>query len=145
MRADATAKVRTPEQALEAIRAAIANTAAVMPPIAARWMAGELSRAASLDAIRVMSWESRDRWLEAADEINAYAARVCQHAEHEVFLAGSSPDDAAYTAPAETQDVALSPGGWLAGAGAAHRQVIRLYGPWVIDRPATNTAQESAA
>ncbi|MFJ5984226.1 hypothetical protein [Lentzea sp. NPDC092896] len=137
----ATTKVRGPEETLATIQAAIANTAAVMPPLAAREVASELARAASLDAIRVMSWECRDRWLELADEINAYAAQARQHVEHELFLRGTSPEDAAYVAAAETLNDALHE---IPSAGVAHRTVTRFHGPWVIDRPATTT-KESAA
>ncbi|GHH57451.1 hypothetical protein [Lentzea cavernae] len=136
LRPAVTVKVRGPEETLATIRAAIANTTAVMPPLAAREVASELSRAANLDAIRVMSWECRDRWLELADEINAYADCAHRHVEHEVFLAGSTPDDAAFTRPAETHGDALAADQWLVGAGAAHRLVIQMRGPWVIDRPA---------
>jgi len=76
MRTDSIARIRTLEEAAAAIQAAVANTTIVMPPIAARWMAAELSRAASIGAVRAMSWQCLDCWLALADEINAYAARA---------------------------------------------------------------------
>lgn len=133
--------------AVAAIRAAADNTALVMPPLAAKHLRRELLAAAS--AITASREEFADllvqHWAERVDEINAYAARARQHTEHEVFLAGSNPDDAAFTRPAETQGDALAADQWLVGAGAAHRLVIQLQGPWVIDRPAANTIKESAA
>lgn len=123
------------------------NAAKAMPPLAAEWMARELHDL-YVDVMygAFMWWKRLEAWAPRVDEINAYAARANCHTEHEVFLGGSSPDDATCTAPAETRDAALAAtNGWLAGAGVAHRPVIQMHGPWVIDRPAANTAQETAA
>lgn len=128
----------------DALRQAAANAAKVMPPITAQFLAHQLTAAAHTIS-GTTSFEVFDRWLELANEINAYAARARRHTEHEVFLAGSTPDDAAFTRPAETQGDALTADRWLVGAGAAHRLVFQLYGPWQIDRPAAHTAKESAA
>lgn len=137
MRADSVARIRTLDEAAAAIAAAVANTAKVVPPVAATWMAAELTRAASIDAVRAMSWQCLDHWLELADEINGYAARATERVEVEAFLDGTSPDDAAFTARFDTDqpEKALGSGVWD-GAGVAHRSVIYLHGPWIIDRPA---------
>lgn len=136
---------------LAAIQQAADNTARVMPPLAAKHLRGDLLQVAGI--VRDFLAEDLDNarfmfglWAERIDEINAYTAHARHHTEHEVFLAGDSPDDATYTAPAETRDAALAAtNGWLAGAGVAHRPVIQLHGPWVIDQPAANTAKETAA
>jgi hypothetical protein len=131
-----------PETVAAAIQAAAENTAQVMPPQAAKFMRERLLKVAeSFTAHR--AWFTVSLWADVIDEINAYAASAHRHTEHEVFLAGSSPEDAAFTRPAETLGDALAADQWLVGAGAAHRLVIQLHGPWVIDRPAT--AKESAA
>lgn len=121
------------------------NAAKVMPPLAAEWMARELHEL-YVDVMygAFMWWKRLEAWAPRVDEVNAYAARAHCHTEHEVFLAGNTPDDAAFTRPAETRGDALAADQWLVGAGAAHRQVIQLHGPWVIDRPAA-TAKETAA
>lgn len=128
------------------IRQAAENTRLVMPPLAAARLHHDLiNLAATAEGGGNIAWFLVNHWLDQIDEINAYAARAHHHTEHEVFLAGSSPDDAAFTRPAETQGDALAAGQWLVGAGAAHREVFQLYGPWVIDCPAANTIKESAA
>jgi hypothetical protein len=133
------------EEILAAIRAAASSTERVMPPLAAKRMTAQLNEVAEAVENRTFMWRMvLDRWLESIDEINAYAARARRHTEHEVFLAGTTPDDATYTEPAETRDIALAANGWLAGAGAAHREVTRLYGPWQIDRPANQTRETAA-
>jgi hypothetical protein len=140
----------TPDEIVAIIRQAADNTALVMPPLAAKHLRGDLLQVAGI--VRDFLAEDLDDarfllnlWAERVDEINAYAARARQFVEHEVFLAGSTPDDAAFTRPAETQGDALAANQWLVGAGAAHRPVIQIYGPWVIDRPAANTIKESVA
>lgn len=129
------------------IHAAADNAAKVMPPLAAEHLRRELLAAAhAISEVRdEIAQILIQRWAERVAEINDYAARARQHVEHEVFLAGTSPEDAAYTAPCDTLDDALAADGWLSGAGAAHREVIWLYGPWQIDRPATSTTRETAA
>lgn len=119
------------------------NAAKVMPPLAAEWMARELHEL-YVDVMygAFMWWKRLEAWAPRVDEINAYAARV--RTEYEVFLAGNNPDDATHTAPAETREAALTADGWFVNAGVAHRPVIQLHGPWVIDRPAA-TAKETAA
>lgn len=119
------------------------NAAKVMPPLAAEWIARELHELYVDVMYGAFAWWKRlEAWAPRVDEINAYAARV--RTEYELFLNGDSPDDATVTCPAETREAALTADGWFAGAGVAHRPVIQLHGPWVIDRPAT-TAKESAA
>lgn len=136
----------TAEEAIATIRAAAANAKRVMPPAAARFFEQKLNEVANTaEAGGNIAWFVVNSWLDQIDEINAYAHRARHHTEHEVFLAGTNPDDAAYTAPCDTREDALAADGWLAGAGAAHREVIRLYGPWQIDRPATITIKETAA
>lgn len=131
------------EEAVAIIRTAAANARLVMPPRAAKFFEQKLNEVAdTAEGGGNVAWFVVNQWLDQVDEINAYAARV--RTEYEVFLAGSSPDDATHTAPAETREAALNVGGWFTGAGVAHRPVIQLYGPWVIDRPAA-TAKESAA
>jgi len=130
--------------AVAAIRAAADNAARVMPPVAARWMTNQLRAVAGAISDSTTSWEVVDRWLVLANDINTYAVRARQFVEHEVFLGGSTPDDARYTEAAETLNDALTAGGWLAGAGAAHRTEIRLYGPWQIDRPAARATEVAA-
>ncbi len=122
------------------------NAAKVMPPLAAQWIARELHEL-YMDVMygAFMWWKRLEAWAPRVDEINSYAARAHHHTEHEVFLAGNSPEDAAYTEPTETLDDALAADRWLSGAGAAHREVTRLYGPWQIDRPAAATRKEFAA
>lgn len=138
-----------PDAILAAIEQAADNTARVMPPLAAKHLRGDLLQVAGivrdflagdLDDARFLL----NLWAERIDEINAYACRARRHIEHELFLAGSSPDDATHTAPAETRDAALT-ASWFAGAGVAHRAVIQLHGPWVIDRPAATPIKETAA
>jgi hypothetical protein len=124
----------------DALRQAAANADAVMPPLTAERIAADLLTAAS--GASVLSWEAVDRWLALAAEINDHAARARRHVEHETFWDGTSPDDATYTAPAETLDDAL---GEPPAMGVAHRTVTRLYGPWVIDRPTTSSSKETAA
>lgn len=121
------------------------NAAKVMPPLAAEWMARELHEL-YVDVMygAFMWWKRLEAWAPRVDEINAYAAHARRRTEHEVFLGGSSPDDATLTAAAETGAAALAADSWFAGAGVAHREVIHLYGPWQIDRPAV-TAKETAA
>jgi hypothetical protein len=128
------------------VREAETNAAKVMPPLAAEWMARELHEL-YVDVMygAFMWWKRLEAWAPRVDEINAYGTRAKKHTEHEVFLAGSSPEDAAFTRPAETLGDALAADKWLVGAGAAHRLVIQMHEPWVIDRPATATAKESAA
>ena len=142
--ADSAVEVPPLGEIVATFRHAAANTASVMPPLAARWLAEQFTHAANVMEHDGAMLRTIGRWLDAVDEINAYADRACHHTEHEVFLTGSSPEDAAYTEPAETQGDALAASQWLVGAGAAHRPVIHLYGSWQIDRPAT-TAKESAA
>lgn len=134
----------TADEAVAVVRAAAANAKLVMPPLVARFFEQKLNEVAdTAEGGGTIAWLVLNSWLDQIDEINAHAARARQHTEHEVFLGGTNPDDAAYTEPAETLGDALAADRWLAGAGAAHRTVIRLYGPWQIDRPAT--AKESAA
>lgn len=139
-----------PDEIVTIIRQAADNTARVMPPLAAKHLRADLLHVAGM-AHDFLAEDLNDArfllnlWAERIDEINAYAAHAHCHTEHEVFLAGSSPDDAAFTRPAETLGDALAANQWLVGAGAAHRLVIQLQGPWVIDRPAANTSKESAA
>lgn len=136
----------TLEQIVAIIRQAATNAALVMPPAAAKFFEDKLNEVATTaEGGGNIAWFVVNSWLNQIDEINAYAARAHRYTEHEVFLAGSSPDDAAFTRPAETQGDALAADRWLVGAGAAHRPVIQLYGPWQIDRPAATTTKESAA
>lgn len=132
--------------AVAAIRAAADNAALVMPPLAAKHLRRELLAAAT--AIEASRDELANllaaHWAERVDEINAYAARARQFVEHEVFLQGTDPGDAYFTAPVDTLDDALAADDWLAGCGAAHRTEIRLYGPWQIDRPAAATREAAA-
>lgn len=116
------------------------NTPKVMPPLAAEWMARELHEL-YVDVLHgaFMWWKRLEAWAPRIDEINAYAHRVTRFVEHEVFLAGDSPDNAVYTAACDTLDDALGEARGMAGAGAAHREVLRLYGPWQIDKPAQRT------
>jgi hypothetical protein len=140
------AKLRTLDESAAAIQAAVANTTAVMPPIAARWMAAGLSRAASIDAVRAMSWQCLEQWLELADEINTYAARATEFVETEAFWGGVDPASATHSVPAQTVDEALRWGTeWGSGIGVAHRTSIRLNGPWQIDQPAASNRKETAA
>jgi hypothetical protein len=119
---------------------AAANTAKLMPPLAAKWMARELRDLANgITIAEFMWWKRLENWVPRIDEINAYAHRATRIVEHEVFLAGDSPDTAQFTAACDTLDDALGAEQWLAGAGAAHRDVLRLYGPWEIDKPAQRT------
>lgn len=130
-----------------AIREAAENAALVMPPLAAQHLRRELLAAATAiegttdELARLLA----AHWAERVAEINEYAARARRFVQHEVFLAGDTPDEASYSCSADTLDDALSAHEWLAGAGAAHRTEIRLYGPWEIDRPAATTIKESAA
>lgn len=124
-----------------AFEQAAANAAKVMPPIAAQFLACHLTAAAHTIS-GATSFEVFDRWLELANEINAYAARAHQHVEHELFLRGTTPDDAAYIAPAETLADALNE---IPTAGVAHRMVTQTYGPWIVDRPAATPIKETAA
>lgn len=127
------------------VHQAEANAAKVMPPLAAEWMARELHEL-HMDVMygAFMWWKRLEAWAPRVDEINAYASRAHRHTEREVFLAGSTPDDAAYAEAAETLDDALAADGWLSGAGVAHREVTRLYGPWQIDKPAARAAEAAA-
>lgn len=136
----------TLDEIVTTIRQAAANAALVMPPTAAKYFEDKLNEVATTaEGGGNIAWLIVNSWLNQIDEINAYAARARRHTEHEVFLAGSSPADARYTEPAETREDTLAADRWLAGAGAAHREVTRLYGPWQIDRPATTTTRETAA
>lgn len=136
----------TAEEAVSVIRAAAANAKLVMPPLVAGFFEQKLNEVAdTAEGGGNIAWFVLNSWLDQIDEINAYAARVRRHVEHEAFIGGTTPEDATHSAPAVTLDDALSAGGWLAGAGVAHRPVIQLYGPWVIDRPAADTIKESAA
>lgn len=134
------------DELADVVRQAEANTAKVMPPLAAQWMARELHDL-YVDVMygAFMWWKRLEAWAPRVDEINAYAHRARHHTEHEVFLAGASPEDAAYSEPTETLNDALTADGWLAGAGVAHRDVLHLHGPWQIDRPAARTPRETAA
>lgn len=127
------------------VREAETNAPKVMPPHAAEWMARELHEL-YVDVMygAFMWWKRLEAWAPRVDEINAYAARARQHVEHEVFIHGATPDDATYSASADTLDDALAAETWLAGAGAAHRTAIRLYGPWEIDKPAASTSGAAA-
>jgi len=144
-RADSAVEVPPLSEIVATFRHAAANTALVMPPLAARWLAEQFTHAANAMEHGSAMLRTIGRWLDAVDEINTYAARARQFVEHEVFLAGDTPEDAVYTEPAETRDIALAADGWLAGAGAAHREVTRLYGPWQVDRPAARHRKETAA
>lgn len=136
-RADSTAQAPTVDEVVAVIQQAEINTARVMPPRAAKRMAFNLRTVRNAVAAGDFMWQMLlDRWLDDIDEINAYAHRARHHVEHEAFLAGTSPEDAEFAAPCDTLEDALAADGWLAGAGAAHREVIRLYGPWQIDRAA---------
>lgn len=135
----------TAEEAVAVIRAAAANAKLVMPPLVARFFEQKLNEVAdTAEGGGNIAWFVVNSWLDQIDEINAYAARARRHTEHEVFLGGSTPDDAVITAWAETREDAFAADGRFARAGVAHREVTRLYGPWQIDRPA-NTIKESAA
>jgi len=133
--------------AVAAIREAAAHTALVMPPLAAKHLRRELLAAATAieDTTNELASLLAEHWAARVNEINTYAARARRFVQHEAFLAGDSPDDAQYACPADTLDDALAADGWLAGAGAAHRTEMRLYGPWQIDKPAATTIKESAA
>lgn len=130
----------TLDEILGLIRQAAANAAHVMPPTAAKFFHDKLNEVATTaEGGGNIAWFVVNSWLDQIDEINAYAHRASRFVEHEAFLAGDSPDDAAFTASCDTLDDALGAEKWLSGAGAAHREVLRLYGPWQIDKPAQRT------